>query len=79
MDHVAGPLQILLGEKEGKIWFNIICLKLSQFERITWWCSSISESTLQFVMLEIKKKKKKLNGLPDFASSLPLDENSRRP
>jgi hypothetical protein len=35
MYHVVGPLHILLAEKEGKIWFNIICLKLYQFERIT--------------------------------------------
>ena len=36
-DHFAGPLHILLAEKEGRIWFNIICFKLYQFERI---CSS---------------------------------------
>ena len=38
MDHVAEPLHILLEEKEGRIWFNTICLKLYQFERTTWWC-----------------------------------------
>ena len=56
MDHVAGPLHILLAEKEGRIWFNIICLKFYQFERITWSCLSIKEYSLQsllkFVPLE---------------------------
>ena len=37
MDHVVGPLHILLAEKEGRIWFYILCLKLYQFERSTWW------------------------------------------
>jgi hypothetical protein len=27
MDHVAGPLHIMLAGKEGRIWFNTICLK----------------------------------------------------
>ena len=61
MDHVAGPLHILLAEKEGRIWFNIICLKLYQFERTIWWCLSVLESILdyvmKFVMLKILKKK----------------------
>ena len=26
MDHVAGPLHILLAKKEGRIWFSVICL-----------------------------------------------------
>ena len=34
--HVAGPLHILLVGKEGRIWFNIICLNHYQFEKITW-------------------------------------------
>ena len=46
-----------LAEKEGMIWFNIICLKLYQFERIIWRClsvlESILESTLKYVMLKI--------------------------
>ena len=33
MYHVAGPSHILLAEKEGRVWFSIICLKLYQFER----------------------------------------------
>ena len=48
MDHVAGPLHILLVEKEGRIWFNIKYLKFYQFKRITWWCLSV----LEFDMLE---------------------------
>ena len=41
MDCVVGPLHILLAEKEGRIQFNIRCLKLYHFERITWWCLSL--------------------------------------
>ena len=60
MDHVAGPLHILLAENEGRIWFHIICLKRYQFKRITWWClcvlefilESVLEFVLKFVMLE---------------------------
>ena len=37
-------------KKEGRIWYNIICLKLHQFERISWWCLSIMEYALQSVM-----------------------------
>ena len=32
-----------IGGKEGRIWLNIICLKLYPFERIIWWCLSILE------------------------------------
>ena len=55
MDYVVGPLHILLAEKEGRIMFSIICLKLYQFERATWWCLSILESILQFVMKFVLK------------------------
>ena len=34
------PLHILLVEKEGRIWLNITCLKLYQFERINGRCCS---------------------------------------
>ena len=50
MDHLAGPLHILLAEKEGRIWFKVICLKLYQFERITWWCLFIMESILEYAL-----------------------------
>ena len=56
MDHIAGPLHILLAEKEGRIWFDIICLKLYQCERNTWWCLSllgfVLESVMKFNMLK---------------------------
>jgi hypothetical protein len=51
---------IFVGEKEGgggRIWFNIICLKLYQFERITWWCLHVLESALQFVLKFVMLKK----------------------
>jgi hypothetical protein len=50
MDHVVGPLHILLAEKEGRIWFNIMCLKLYPFGRITWWYSFVLESVVQSIM-----------------------------
>jgi hypothetical protein len=46
----AGPLHALLADKEGRINFNIICLKLYQFKMITWWCLSLPESILESVM-----------------------------
>jgi hypothetical protein len=49
MEHVVGPLHVLLAEK-GRIWYNIICLKVYQFERITWWCLSVLESILKHVL-----------------------------
>jgi hypothetical protein len=36
--------------KEGRNWFNIICLKLYQFKRILRWCLSIMESILKSVL-----------------------------
>ena len=50
MDHVARPLHILLVEKKGRIWFNIICLKFYQFERTTWWCLFVLKSILDSIM-----------------------------
>jgi len=51
MDHVAGLLHMLLVEKrEERIWFNMICLKLYQFEMIAWWCLSVVESILECVL-----------------------------
>ena len=35
-----------VGKKEGRIWFNLIYLKLYQFKRITWWRLSILKSIL---------------------------------
>ena len=87
MDHVAGPLHTLLAEKEGRIWFNVICLKLYQFTRITWWCLSIIEyvlkSTLQLILKYVMLEKYIKISLMEFASGPPLGgglaENSRRP
>ena len=57
MDHVAGPLHILLAGKEGRVWFHIICLKLYQFKRITWWRLSVVDNALQSLMLKKILKK----------------------
>ena len=51
MDHVMGPLNILLAEKEGRFWFDMICLKLYQFKRIIWWCLFVLEFVMKYVML----------------------------
>ena len=64
MDHVAGPLHILLAEKEGRIWFNIICLKLYQFKRITWWCFYVLEFSMEFA-------------LPSILNNVLLEKNSK--
>ena len=76
MDHVVGPLHALLAEKEGRIWFNIICFKLYQFKIITWWCMLVLEFTmesnlkyvLKFVLLpKILKKSRSTRILVDHA------------
>jgi hypothetical protein len=85
----CGTIAYFVGGKKGMIWFNIICLKLYQFRRITRWClyvlESVVESTLQsvlkFVILE--KNIIKNYGLLEFLSGPPprggLDTNSKRP
>jgi hypothetical protein len=50
MDHVAGPLHILMVGKEGRIWFNIICFKLYQFESNNWWPFSILKYVMEFAL-----------------------------
>ena len=50
MNHAAGPLHILLKEKEGRIWFNILYLKLYQLKRFTWRCLFDLESIMGYVM-----------------------------
>ena len=57
--------------KKEKKKFNIICLKLYQFERVTWWCLSILESIMQSIMLKIYMYLK-IMGSQKFASSSPL-------
>ena len=64
-----------VGGLRGRIWFDILCLKLYQFERIIWWCLSVLEfvleSALQSVLLE-RKFYKKNHGLSEFSLGLPL-------
>ena len=50
MDHVPGPLHIFIGGKEGRISFNITCLKHDQFKKITSWCLSVLESVIEIVL-----------------------------
>ena len=84
MDHVTESLHILLAEKEVRIWFNIICLKIYQFERTTWWCLFVLEFVLKSILKSIMLKKYvKKHGLPKFGSDSPLggrpNENSKKP
>ena len=72
-----GPLHILLAEKEGSIWFNMMCFKIHQFGGTTWWCLSVMEyvigSTLKHVLKSLLLKKYlKNHGLPKFASGPAL-------
>ena len=56
MDHVARSLHILLAKKKrGGFGFIIICVKLYQFKRSTWWGLCVLES----VLLKKKNFKKK--------------------
>ena len=44
-----------VGRKERRIWFNLICLKLHQFERNTWRCLSIMEFVVEFALQSVLK------------------------
>ena len=88
----CGTIAHFAGGKRGEDLIHIICLKLYQFERTTWWCLSLLESilkivmeyALEFVLTFVMLKKIKLNhGLSKFASNPPLggrpDVNCGRP
>ena len=85
MDHVAGSLRILLAKQEGRIWFNIICLKLYQPKRITRWCLFVLESILEYILkfvFEICLVEFffwKNHSFPNFLLRGGLDKNSGRP
>ena len=57
----CGTIAYFVGGKEGRIWSNIICLKLYQLKRILWWClsflESVMEAALQYVMKSILLEK----------------------
>ena len=55
MDHVTGPLYILLAQKEGRIWFNVINLKFYELERIIWWCLYVLELVPEYAMQYVLK------------------------
>ena len=88
----CGIIAYFVGGKDRRIWFNIICLKLYQFKRTTWWSLSVLEHVLESVMeyamqyvinLSCWKKYSKSHGLSKFVSDPPLggrpDANSGRP
>ena len=73
---------------EGSIWFTITCLKLYQFDRITWWCLVVLEfalhSVVKYALQYVNKQKYQKNyGLHECSSGPPLggglDENSGVP
>jgi hypothetical protein len=76
-------------KKEGRIWFNIVCFKFCQFERIIWWCLFVMESilgcvlkfALQYVRLEKISKKVMVSRNLRHVHLLEagLMENSKRP
>ena len=82
-----GPLHILSVEKEGGIWYNIICLKLYQFERTTWWCLCVPEFVMESALIYPGICHDDFfffnHGLSKFVSGPSLggrlDENSGRP
>jgi hypothetical protein len=77
----CGTIAYFVGGKRGRIWFNIMCLKLYQFKRIIWWCLSVLESfmevALQYVsksiMLEKILKKSWSPGIFVRPTSFPVD------
>jgi hypothetical protein len=83
MDHVAGPIHILLAEREGRIWFNIICLKPYQFKDnylVVFVCPEICYGIYPTICLEICHVGENIlrnHGLPEFLSA--PDANFGRP
>ena len=86
---MSGNHCVFCSWKKGMIRFNMMCLKLYQFQRITRWClyvlkyvvESALQSVLKFIMLE--KNIIKNYGLLEFLLGPPprggLDTNSRLP
>ena len=51
----CGTIAYFVGIKEGRIWFNTICLKLYQFNRNTWWRLSVMEFILKYALQYVLK------------------------
>ena len=81
----CGTIAYIVGGKEGRIWFRIICLEIYQFDRTTWWCLSVLEYVLESIMGFVLKFSPKYvlksimlksvlknQGLPKFALGPPL-------
>ena len=75
-------ISYFVGGKEGRIWFYIICFKLYQLKKITWWCLSVLESALQDVLKSILLKRnilKKVMVSQNLHHAHLLETNSDRP
>ena len=46
----CGTVAYFLANKEGRIWFNIICLKFYHYERSMWWCLSVLGYVLESIL-----------------------------
>ena len=80
----CGTIAYFVAGKEGRIWFDMICLKLYQLERTTRWCLSLLDYVLEYAMKYVLLKNiLKKYGLPKSASGPPLggrpDKNSTKP
>ena len=68
--------------KRERILFNIICLKLYQLKRITWWCLSVLESVMEFALqivlkyVMLEKILKNYHGFPEFSGKIPGDRET---
>jgi hypothetical protein len=86
MDHVVA---YFVGGQREKYLFNIRCLKLYQFERITWWCLFVLEFVLEYALQSVLKHVmlgKNIKKNHDFPELVPCpllrggpDKNSGRP
>ena len=64
--------------RKKKIWFNIICLNLYQFERITRWCLFVLKSIMEYVMehalkIVLLKNTKKIMVSRNLRQAHPLE------
>ena len=62
----CGTIAYFVGGKKGRMWFDIICLKLYQFERTTWWYLSVLESNLKYVLLKNENKQQQQQWSPEI-------------
>ena len=64
-------------KKEKRIWAKMICLKLYQFKRITWWCLYVLKFALHYVMkiVMLENNNKESHGLMELVK-IPGDHET---